>query len=101
MTGEALDSLTRIAKDSGSLRYAMHMIMASALACRQRKGNEVEVKDVSRVYNLFSDLRRSTQFLMENNKLFMFNELETGDDDEAMGAGPVGAGAGAAMDESV
>ena len=74
MAGEALDLLTRIAKET-SLRYAMHMIMTAALCCKQRKGAEVEVADVRRVYAMFSDLRRSTQYLIEYNKAFMFNEL--------------------------
>ncbi len=82
MSGDALDLLTRIAKESGSLRYAMHMIMAAALTCKQRKGAEVEVADVKRVYGLFSDLRRSTQYLIEHNKQFMFNELPGGEDEE-------------------
>ena len=49
----------------------MHMIMTAALCCKQRKGAEVEVADIRRVYSLFSDLRRSTQYLIEFNKAFM------------------------------
>lgn len=75
MEAEALDLLTLIAKET-SLRYAMHMIMAGNLVCRQRKGASVTVEDIKRVYSLFSDLKRSTQMLMEFNKQFMFNELE-------------------------
>jgi len=74
MAGEALDLLTRIAKET-SLRYSMHMIMTAALCCKQRKGAEVEVQDVRKVYSMFSDLRRSTQYLIEYNKQFMFNEV--------------------------
>lgn len=81
MSEEALGLLTRIAKET-SLRYAMHMIMTASLVCKQRKGTEVEVVDIKRVYSLFSDLRRSTQFLLEYNKQFMFNELNDGDDEE-------------------
>jgi RuvB-like protein 2 len=67
MAAEALDLLTRIAKET-SLRYAMHMIMTAALCCKQRKGTEVELADVRKVYGMFSDLRRSTQYLIEYNK---------------------------------
>ena len=67
MAADALDLLTRIAKET-SLRYAMHMIMTGALCCRQRKGTEVELVDIRRVYGMFSDLRRSTQYLIEYNK---------------------------------
>lgn len=70
MAGDALDLLTRIAKET-SLRYAMHLIMTGALCCKQRKGPEVEVEDVRRCYSLFSDLRRSTQYLIEFNKQYM------------------------------
>jgi hypothetical protein len=64
MEAGALELLTRIAKETASLRYAMHMIMCASMTCKQRKGAEVEVQDVTRIYKLFSDLRRSTQFLM-------------------------------------
>jgi RuvB-like protein 2 len=67
MAADALDLLTRIAKET-SLRYAMHMIMTAALCCKQRKGTEVELADVRKVYGMFSDLRRSTQYLIEYNK---------------------------------
>ena len=48
MTEEAKELLTRIARDT-SLRYAMHMIMASALVCQKRKGTEVDVQDLKKV----------------------------------------------------
>ena len=93
MAADALDLLTRIAKDT-SLRYAMHMIMAASLCCRQRKGAEVEREDVKRVYGLFSDLRRSTRFLLEYNKQFMFSELN--EDGSAISAADKEAAAGGA-----
>lgn len=60
MTEAAKELLTRIAKDT-SLRYAMHMIMASALVCRKRKGTEVDVQDLKKVcvhYNTMRGLLR-------------------------------------------
>lgn len=99
MSGEALELLTRIAKET-SLRYAMHMIMTAALCCKQRKGAEVEVTDIRRVYSLFSDLRRSTQYLIEFNKSFMFNEIESPDADEAPQVAKEEAGASSAMETS-
>jgi len=80
MTDEAKELLTRIAMET-SLRYAMHMIIASSLVCTKRKGTEVDVEDIKRVYSLFVDVKRSTQFLMEYQEEFMFNEVN-GDDDE-------------------
>ncbi|KAF1331511.1 Ruvb-like 2, partial [Globisporangium splendens] len=81
MTEEAKDLLTRIAVET-SLRYAIHMIIAASLVCAKRKGTEVDVPDIKRVYGLFVDVKRSTQFLMEYQKEFMFNEI--GDELEDM-----------------
>lgn len=55
--------LTKIATET-SLRYAMHMIMAASLVCQRRKASEVTKEDIKRVYSLFVDVKRSTQFLM-------------------------------------
>merc|ERR1711990_178225 len=81
MTDDAKDLLTRIAMET-SLRYAIHMIMAASLVCTKRKGVEVDVNDIKRVYSLFVDVKRSTQFLMEYQQEFMFNELDDSDEDD-------------------
>ncbi len=73
MTEEAKELLTRIAEET-SLRYAMHMIMASSLCAAKRKATEVDVEDIKRVYGLFVDVKRSSQFLMEYQDEYMFNE---------------------------
>ena len=52
MAEDAKELLTRIARDT-SLRYAMHMIMASALVCQKRKGSEVEVQDLKKVLPIY------------------------------------------------
>jgi RuvB-like protein 2 len=39
--------------------------MAAALVCYKRKAAKVALQDVSRVYELFVDVKRSTQFLRE------------------------------------
>ena len=74
MTEEARFLLTKIGVET-SLWYAIHLITASALACRKRKGKEVDVRDVSRVYELFMDVKRSTQFMIDYEDQFMFNEV--------------------------
>jgi len=74
MSDDAKELLTKIGVET-SLRYAIHLITAAALACQKRKGKFVELKDVSRVYQLFVDIKRSTQFLMEYQEQFMFNEV--------------------------
>ena len=60
--------LTKIAMET-SLRYAIQMIITSALCCKKRKGAEVTVDDVKRVYSLFVDVKRSSQFLLEYDPL--------------------------------
>ena len=79
MVDDALELLARIGTET-SLRYAIHMIITASLAAEKRKSAQVEIEDIKRVYKLFVDLKRSTQYLMEYNKEFMFNEL---DDDAA------------------
>ncbi|KAL7510683.1 hypothetical protein ACHAXN_007549 [Cyclotella atomus] len=79
MADDALELLARIGMET-SLRYAIHMIITSSLAAEKRKSSQVEIEDIKRVYKLFVDVKRSTQYLMEYNKEFMFNELDEEDD---------------------
>ncbi|KAG4923714.1 hypothetical protein JHK87_049254 [Glycine soja] len=74
--------LTKIGVET-SLRYAIHLITAAALACQKEKGKTVELDDINRVYNLFLDVKRSTQYLMEYQSQYMFNETGEADEDEA------------------
>jgi RuvB-like protein 2 len=83
MADDALELLARIGMET-SLRYAIHMIITSSLAAEKRKSSQVEIEDIKRVYKLFVDVKRSTQYLMEYNKEFMFNEL---DEEEDFGMG--------------
>lgn len=80
MTDDALELLTRIGMET-SLRYAIHMIIAASLVAEKRKNSEVEIEDIKRVYTLFVDVKRSTQFLMEYQKEFMYNELDADGDE--------------------
>ncbi len=92
MAEDALELLTKIGMEA-SLRYAIHMIIAASLVSQKRKASNVEVEDIKRVYSLFVDVKRSTQFLVEYQQDFMFNELgeeeeEDGDEDgEGMSEG--------------
>ena len=85
MSKDAKVLLTKIGVET-SLRYAIHLITAASLACRKRKGKVVEMEDISRVYQLFLDVKRSTQYLMEYQNQYMFNEVprDADDADEAM-----------------
>lgn len=81
MSEEAKILLTKIGVDT-SLRYAINLITAGALACQKRKGKVVEMEDIQRVYHLFLDVKRSTQYLVEFQSQFMFNE--DGEEDGAV-----------------
>mmetsp|Transcript_1092 Transcript_1092/g.3833 ORF Transcript_1092/g.3833 Transcript_1092/m.3833 type:complete len:473 (-) Transcript_1092:3529-4947(-) len=84
MTDDAKELLTKIGHET-SLRYAIHLITAAALVCRRRKGTTVEIEDISKVYSLFVDVTRSTQFVMEYQEMFMFNEIDGDAEDVPMG----------------
>jgi len=86
MADDALELLARIGTET-SLRYAIQMVITASLAAEKRKSAQVEIEDIKRVYKLFVDVKRSTQYLMEYNKEYMYNELddnhEFGGDEEA------------------
>merc|ERR1712139_268682 len=73
MTEEAKDLLTKIGVES-TLRYAIHLITVANLVALKRKAQEVDVPDIRKVYSLFVDVKRSTQFLHEYQQEFMFHE---------------------------
>ncbi|CAL5193437.1 unnamed protein product [Lathyrus oleraceus] len=83
MSEGAKHLLTKIGVET-SLRYAIHLITAAALACQKRKGKTVEMDDINRVYNLFLDVKRSTQYLMEYQSQYMFSETGEVDEDDAI-----------------
>eukprot|EP00775_Hariotina_reticulata_P003279 gene3279-3556_t len=74
MTEDARELLTKIGHET-SLRYAIQLITAASIVCQRRKGTEVDVEDISKVYSLFVDVKRSTQFLIEYQEQYMFNEV--------------------------
>ena len=60
---------------------AAAMIMCASLCCQKRKGTEVNIDDIKRIYSLFVDVKRSTQFLTEYQNEFMFSEIQDADAD--------------------
>jgi RuvB-like protein 2 len=82
MTEDAKELLTKIGAET-SLRYAIHLITAASLVCMRRKGAEVDIEDISKVYSLFVDVKRSAQFLLEYQEQFMFSEIENAPTDSA------------------
>jgi len=79
MTDDAKDLLTKIGQES-SLRYAIQLITVANLVALKRKAQEVDVQDIRKVYSLFVDVKRSTQFLIEYQQDFMFSEVAEKDD---------------------
>ena len=71
LTDGALLVLSRIAVDT-SLRYAIQLITTAHLVSRCRKAREVTVDDVRRVYSLFLDEFRSTQYLVDYQNQYIF-----------------------------
>jgi RuvB-like protein 2 len=68
--GKAL--LTRMAQET-SLRYAMQLITVASLVAHRRHSDRVDVADISKVYDLFVDVKRSTQFLIDNSNEYTFS----------------------------
>jgi DNA helicase TIP49 (TBP-interacting protein) len=79
LTENAKDLLCKIGCET-SLRYAIQLISAASLAASKRKSAKVDIEDVSRVYGMFLDVKRSTQFLVDYQSDYMFNEVSGGDD---------------------
>lgn len=79
---DALTVLTKVASET-SLRYAIQLISVSSLVSRKRKGTEISIEDVKRVYSLFLDEQRSVEFLKEYQDEFMFSEITPGGGDTA------------------
>jgi RuvB-like protein 2 len=73
MSDDALAVLTKIAQET-SLRYSINCITSANLCCRKRKGTEVDVEDIKKVYSLFFDQGRSATFLKEYQQEFLFYE---------------------------
>merc|ERR1719508_700520 len=71
MSEDALSVLTKVAGET-SLRYAIQLITVASLV--RRKGTEISIEDVKRVYSLFIDEKRSCEFLKEYQDEFMFND---------------------------
>eukprot|EP00894_Picocystis_sp_ML_P001298 jgi/Pico_ML_1/51815/g2662.t1 len=83
MSDDAKGLLTKIGQET-SLRYAIHLISMAALVCQKRKGKEVSIEDVGKVYTLFLDVKRSAQHMVDYQDQFMFNEVGQQPDQQGM-----------------
>lgn len=75
MNADALTILTKIATET-SLRYAIQLITTAHLVCRRRKGAEVSIEDVKKVYGLFLDENRSSRILKDYQDEYLYNDHE-------------------------
>lgn len=73
MTEEALIFLTEIGMDT-TLRYSIQLITTSSLLAAKRKSTEVDVSDIRRAYSMFLDVKRSSDYLKDHQKQYMFSE---------------------------
>jgi len=81
MSEEAKTMLTKIGKLT-SLRYAIHMITVASLVSQKRQATEVDVDDIKKVYSLFVDVKRSTEFLTAYQSQFLFSEVQEKEEEE-------------------
>jgi len=70
---DAKDFLTKIAKET-SLRYALHLVTVAHTVSAKRKATHIEVNDIKKVYGLFMDTKRSSQYLQENQNKFLYTD---------------------------
>ena len=75
MDDEAKELLVSIACDT-SLRYAIQLITTSNIVAMKRKSNEVGVEDLRKVFSMFTDVKRSIEYLNEQEQLYMHSDLE-------------------------
>lgn len=73
ITDEAMSMLQTLGVET-SLRYAIHLITSASTVAIKRKASRIEVADVQKVYSLFSDVSRSTEFLDSFQDQFLFHE---------------------------
>ncbi len=73
LSEDALEFLTQIGVET-TLRYAIQLITTSSLLAAKRKASEVDVVDIRRAYSMFMDIKRSSDYLKEHQKEYMFSE---------------------------
>ena len=53
------------------------MITTSSLLASKRKASEVDLVDIRRAYSMFLDVKRSSDYLRDHQKEYMFSEETT------------------------
>lgn len=75
MSEDAKELLVSIAS-STSLRYAIQLITVSSIHAMRRKAAQVEVEDIRKVFSLFVDVKRSIEYLNEQQQMYLFTEAK-------------------------
>lgn len=70
---DALTVLTKIAA-TNSMRYAIQLITTAHLISKRRKGADVTIEDISKVYKLFLDETRSSKIMDEYQDEYLFSD---------------------------
>jgi RuvB-like protein 2 len=73
LSEEALDFLTEIGAQT-TLRYSIQLITTSSLLAAKRKASEVDLVDIRRAYSMFLDVKRSSDYLRDHQKEYLFSE---------------------------
>lgn len=68
-----MEFLTQIGVDT-TLRYAIQLITTSSLLAAKRKSSDVDLVDIRRAYSMFMDVKRSSEYLRDHQKEYMFSE---------------------------
>lgn len=76
LTDDAMILLTRIGMET-SLRYAMQLIITANVVTLKKKASVVGVPELKKVYSLFLDEKRSSDFLDESDDQFIFHQTVT------------------------
>jgi len=74
ITEEAIDLLTKIGNET-SLRYAIQLITSSKILSIKRNADKIDIEDISKSFNVFIDVRRSTQYLIAHQEQFRISEM--------------------------
>lgn len=65
--------MTQIGVDT-TLRYAIQLITTSSLLATKRKASQVDLVDIRRAYSMFLDVKRSSEYLKDHQKEYLFSE---------------------------
>merc|ERR1712216_321261 len=78
--GIPIDLLDRLLIISTTAYSERELRLILDIRCEEE---DVDIEDISKVYSLFVDVKRSAQFLLEYQEQFMFSEIENAPTDSA------------------